>query len=93
MATALPLQLKFRLVVGQGSVDLFAVEAAGPSLLDEKRKLEDTELYPSELSLLILKESPNDFHAVPGKKKFRPSPESNHPGPKLNGLAFEDQKA
>jgi len=36
MATALLLQLSFCLIIGQTGIDLFAVQAAGPSLLDEK---------------------------------------------------------
>ena len=56
----------------QGDVDLFAVEAAAPSLLDEQSQLEDTEPYPLKLSPLIVEESLNDFHAIPGKQKFRP---------------------
>jgi len=73
MATALLLQLAFRFIVVQGDVDLLAVEAAAPSLLYEKRQLEDAEFHSFHLSLLVVEESLDNLHAVPGEEEFRPA--------------------
>ena len=79
MVTALLLQFTFRLIIGQTGIDLFAVEAAGPSLLYEQCQLEDAEFHSFHLFLLVVEEPLNNLHPVSGEEKFRPAHRYSNP--------------